>query len=609
MLRSWIALCLLGACSEPMARALMDGGRPDAVLDSTPDGDVLVDSGLNSGLDGGRDGGLDSGTHSDADSGTDACDSRCDGECVDLARDAFHCGGCDVQCAANELCAGGRCVAEERCEPVLGVRCDEIPLTTLASRYPAIHNQLGAVDVDGSTVVVGMRNGSSDGSGESNNASTFAGEVLVFETDEGSWRQTGWIPSPYGAGQNFGSGLALEANELCIGAPAYYVANIAESETEEALAEAAELRRMTLDRVFADLDTDGDGGIERTEWDARGGDIDFFRSLDADDDERITRDEFNLMRPEEARSARTLSPSPGRVVCYLRTDDSWAEDEVLVGEREHDRFGHQMLRAESTLAVLSAGPNTWSFFRRRGGAWERTPLPVDPVRVSVSQDGERIAYVADGVHVARWTGDAWATEATLPIEDVFGLALDGDTLAVGRARVFGFAGEVDVYRETSAGWTLDEQLRAPNQAPGDAFGYTLRLAGDLLVVLAPGEDELVDDDGTYPHAHPPSLRTLRGDSLNPVGAVYVYRRLGADRTRWRLGTYLKPLRGQISSEFARDHVALAGPYLAVSAPLVGVFPRNPDDELVPLPHGAHERGLDTPLAHHAGEVYVYQVGQ
>lgn len=62
----------------------------------------------------------------------DGCDGDpgnliCDGECVDPGHDVLHCGDCDIECEAGEICDLGECVFGCECDPVYetcdGERC------------------------------------------------------------------------------------------------------------------------------------------------------------------------------------------------------------------------------------------------------------------------------------------------------------------------------------------------------------------------------------------------------------------------------------------------------------------------------------------------------
>lgn len=87
-----------------------------------------------------------------------------------------------------------------------------------------------------------------------------------------------------------------------------------------------------------------------------------------------------------------------------------------------------------------------------------------------------------------------------------GVALQGDEAFVGAP---GFDGGGAVYRFTRRGaaWSQSARLEASDGLEGDAFGSTVRVSGEWLLIGAPGRDLGDEED---------------------AGAVYVFRRVGDD---------------------------------------------------------------------------------
>ncbi len=104
------------------------------------------------------------------------------------------------------------------------------------------------------------------------------------------------------------------------------------------------------------------------------------------------------------------------------------------------------------------------------------------------------------VHVYRWDGAAWVEEPPVLTAsdgeafDAFGdaLALDGDVLVVGVPDddIGGHInqGSVRVYRRTASGWSEEATLLAADGAKKDAFGRSVDVSGDVVVVGAPYDD-------------------------------------------------------------------------------------------------------------------------
>jgi hypothetical protein len=91
--------------------------------------------------------------------------------------------------------------------------------------------------------------------------------------------------------------------------------------------------------------------------------------------------------------------------------------------------------------------------------------------------------------------------------DYFGASvdIDGDTAAVGSPHDDSERGAVYVYTRSTNGWALHSKLFAPVRTPGDWYGQSVAISGDVLVVSAPG-------------------RQVSGYGMS--GAVFIYRRVG-----------------------------------------------------------------------------------
>lgn len=161
-------------------------------------------------------------------------------------------------------------------------------------------------------------------------------------------------------------------------------------------------------------------------------------------------------------------------------------------------------------------------------------------------------------------------------DDSFGyaVALSGDTLAVGApfeaSASLGVnpdgeddnsaveAGAVYVFRRVDGAWSQEAYVKADNAQGGDAFGESLALFEDTLVVGAPGEDS-----GTSGV----SLEGSGNNAAGGAGAVYVFTRSG---TTWSQEAYVKASNADVSDRFGTS-VALWEDTLAVGA-------RNEDGE-------------------------------
>ena len=148
-------------------------------------------------------------------------------------------------------------------------------------------------------------------------------------------------------------------------------------------------------------------------------------------------------------------------------------------------------------------------------------LQAQAFGASVAVDGD-VMFVSEPqnqaapgyVHLFTRAGDVWTEAGRLEAPDAvagdgFGgaLAADGGTMVTSSYSSLDGAGEAYVYRRgDGADWQLAQRLRPSDAAPGDAFGVTVELDGDNLLV------------GAF----------ARGDT---AGAVYAFRRDGTGEFR------------------------------------------------------------------------------
>lgn len=96
-------------------------------------------------------------------------------------------------------------------------------------------------------------------------------------------------------------------------------------------------------------------------------------------------------------------------------------------------------------------------------------------------------------HVYDRSGLTWTRQATLTDPggsslDLFGLplAISGDTIAVGATRLFSpGAGTVHIFVRSATTWTLQAELVDPDPGDQDVFGVSIALEGDRLVAGSP----------------------------------------------------------------------------------------------------------------------------
>ena len=172
-------------------------------------------------------------------------------------------------------------------------------------------------------------------------------------------------------------------------------------------------------------------------------------------------------------SARSASGGQGAVFAFDLTADGQLQfRERLPAQGSTSQFGRQ-LAADGGFAVASAsGSPTLRFFARSGGTWQQTqqleladvPAPANVFITSIG--GE--------------------------------LAMSGDLLAIGNheahvnpgADQMTTAGAVVLYRRGGNGqWQFETVVISPTPASNAHFGSAVAVAGNTLLVGAPGENK------------------------------------------------------------------------------------------------------------------------
>lgn len=102
-----------------------------------------------------------------------------------------------------------------------------------------------------------------------------------------------------------------------------------------------------------------------------------------------------------------------------------------------------------------------------------------------------------GVHIftrgadGSWTETGHVNGSDATTGDGFGsaLAVDGNVLVVGAAKRDSSEGAAYVFEQRGQAWTQTARLSAPDGSIGDAFGTAVAVAGDIVLVGAPGRNE------------------------------------------------------------------------------------------------------------------------
>ena len=228
-----------------------------------------------------------------------------------------------------------------------------------------------------------------------------------------------------------------------------------------------------------------------------------------------------------------------------------------------DSFGTSAAISGDTLVVGAVGEDSNQTTITNGAT-----ASVDN---SASDAGAVYVYLRSG---GVWSQQAYLKAANAEANDNFGysVAISGDTLVVGATNEdssqttitngttassdnsTGNSGAVYVYLRSGGVWSQQAYLKAPNAGVSDAFGNSVAISGDTIVVGAASEDsnEITITNGS----------TASGDdSVNSSGAAYVFVRSG---TTWSQQAYLKAPNARAGDELGY-RVAISGNTIVVGA--------------------------------------------
>lgn len=160
----------------------------------------------------------------------------------------------------------------------------------------------------------------------------------------------------------------------------------------------------------------------------------------------------------------------------------------------------------------------------RGGSFALAPggfLPFAACRAALSGPWLALSDSSGDVALVEETWNGWVRQQELTFRSrVTSLALDGDLLAVGLAHA-GMQGEVQLWRLAQGSWSHEATLGPRRPAlQGAQFGAAVAVSSGLLVVGAPGDDEVASAAGALEvHALTPAGSVLRHRLVDPQGVA------------------------------------------------------------------------------------------
>ena len=227
-------------------------------------------------------------------------------------------------------------------------------------------------------------------------------------------------------------------------------------------------------------------------------------------------------------------PDSGAVFVYHRTGGMWQQEAYIKAPNSSasDDFGRTLAYSSGFLAVGAQHEDS-----NQTGILNAATLPS----FDDSSSNTGAVYVFERDAAGLWGDHSFIkmpVDTTSTDQFGFGLALDGDSLAIGAPQedssetgiisgsagpannISNNSGSVFVYEKVGGSWEQVAYIKPPIAADDDRFGSEVFLSGDTLVVATPNDDSgstiINYDDASVPTDY---------SALNS-GAVYVYRNKG-----------------------------------------------------------------------------------
>ena len=415
-----------------------------------------------------------------------------------------------------------------------------------------------SIALSGNTLAVGTPGDASNARGingnASNNLAQGSGAVNIFERSGGVWSHRAYIKaSNADIADSFGASVALSGDTLVVGAP------LEDSRASGINGDQADNGAMNSGAVYVFTRSNGVWTQQAYLKAANAGAGDEFgASVAVEGDTLVAGAHFEASGASgiNGDAADNSKASSGAAYVFARTGAAWRQTAYLKPSNTtagHE-FGFSVALSGSTIAVGAYNEGG------RGVGVNCAPEPggsfgIGAVYIFTSNSGA-------------WSQQAYVKASNSGSDAAFGwsLALSGDTLAVGSPKESNFgvgvngnqdispgadSGAVYVFTRSGSTWNQQAYIKASNSGLFDDFGWSVALAGDVLVVGSPYEDSTatgVNGD-------------QRNNNVSNGGAAYVFRRAGAT---WSQVDYVKSARVVPSGIFGNS-VALAADTLAVGA--------------------------------------------
>lgn len=220
----------------------------------------------------------------------------------------------------------------------------------------------------------------------------------------------------------------------------------------------------------------------------------------------------------------------GSAYVFSRNGSAWTQQAKLIATDgvSGDLFGSSVSIDGDTAIVGVSGDENYSYdpgsayiFKRNGSGWTQAAQLSDGgsrgwFGCSVSVSGESAAvgaygddsldYDAGAVYVFAFNGSGWIQQAKVVASesagnDYFGsdVAISGDTAVLGAQGdddCGGGSGSAYVYARLGSAWVQKQKLTAADAAPGDAFGVSVAISGNTMIIGANGDEDAGEFSGS-----------------------------------------------------------------------------------------------------------------
>jgi hypothetical protein len=415
-----------------------------------------------------------------------------------------------------------------------------------------------SVAVSGDTMVVGdpREDSSTTGVNSTPNVNArFSGAAYVFIRSGTTWSQQAYLKaSNTGVEDFFGLSVAVSGTTVVVGARHEDSSTTGVNSTPNESASSSGAAYVFTRSVTT---WSQQAYLKASNTPSKTGVDDYFGYSVA-----VSGDTVVVGAPREDSSTTGVNSTPnesgfrsGAAYVFTRSGTTWSQQAYLKASNTgaNDEFGYSVAVSGDTVVVGATG--------EASSTTGVNSLPNE----SASSSGAAYVFTRSGTS---WSQQAYLKASNTGEYDYFGssVAVSGDTVVVGayweassttgvnstpNESAYG-SGAAYVFTRSGTTWSQQAYLKASNTGAGDAFGTSVAVSGDTVVVGAYWEDSSTAGVNSSPD-----------ESAPQSGAAYVFTRSG---TTWSQQAYLKASNTGVDDLFGGS-VAVSGDTIVVGARL------------------------------------------